>query len=464
MLFLSTKNKLGMDLVKTLLICLLLFNNTEISTLAPASRFNNYYSADQKIFLTETTMLFSALYVSLYSVNDPAEYKRIQKTLVQLDYILSQNGARLNLEKVEYVMSQPEVVYLVFRIDNDVRVIRVFDRGLERNVYPARVLREISFKGSGKVTQLITETSYNIIKLGEKKVVKKANGFRHNIDVGLFGLSCFVYSCLNFLSTSEYAANLLLKATSLSPIAIVTIVGAAFGYFVARKISPFLNRLLSGTGIKSKNAIPQPYSSGANYILAQMKAHALALQIKNVIDTQNEVALAIETDWMSEGYNKKRITEIIRVLRKKYKGRIKIIHSPGDKLFTELATGIGELKTSRKEVVIVAGRDAFQDEEFKWIMEKGFMFMAVDGSNIKRIAPTVHETKDRMLYVDFIEILETALKIALNRQNLEIYNPKLYYDPEINPNFAIFKPNPNILTIYEIDRIYNIQLRTLRSA
>jgi len=71
---------------------------------------------------------------------------------------------------------------------------------------------------------------------------------------------------------------------------------------------------------------------------------------------------------------------------------------------------------------------------------------------------------DQRLYVNILEILDNALRVAEKTEVSERRYLKFIYDPSIDPKYAVFIPYPRVFDKYLIPLIYRKQLASICSA
>jgi len=155
---------------------------------------------------------------------------------------------------------------------------------------------------------------------------------------------------------------------------------------------------------------------------------------------------------------------MIRSLKKRCKGRIRIVHSPREELFSAVIGEAGRTPNSASKIVLIGEMDTVKGGRFKWIMEKGIAFLAIDTKELDKTKNLLKNSVQKGIYVDFLEILEVALKIIMEDGSIAIRNSKLQYEPQINPHFGIFTLRPVILSTRQINKMYRTQLRIMNAA
>ncbi|MDD5440114.1 MAG: hypothetical protein PHS37_08010 [Candidatus Omnitrophica bacterium] len=438
-------------LVKVSLGIFLLVYSADVLSLAPVSKFISWNMTDKTEFITYYVTLFSVLYLSSLKITDTKEYRRAKEVLVRLNNTLVKNGITLTIKNVEYIKSQPGVIYCTFKIGETIRVVRVFDTAMRSCVYPAKILYETSFKSIGKVVQVITNNSYDIIGIGEEKVIKtpytsfdRYTGILSSVVMRFLSYSFMAYNVYMLLAHTHFFAPLPLIASVTSFLLI------GFMYDKSRDIKTLARAFFPGTYTALLSGICEPAIDALKKISGETSY------------TGRQKIVAIETDWLSLIYTNAQIAGLLAALREKYNGRIKIIFNSSPVLFSDIMREVQESGLSPADTVLIGSARNETILGSRWLKGKGSVCITIDTAGMEKARKALNAHQH--LYVDVIEILENALRIAEKGDVSESRYLRIIYEPAIDPLYAVFSLYPRILDKNMMPLIYKKQLEIISSA
>jgi len=303
----------------------LLIYSADVLPLAPVSKFISWNVSDKNEFITYYVTLFSVLYVSSQKISDTKEYQRAKDVLVKLNNALVANGISLTIKNIEYIKSQPGVIYCTFKIGEAIRTVRVFDRTMRPGLYPAKVLYETTFNNIGKTVQVITNNSYNVIGIGEEKVVKTPYG-SFDRYAGIF--ASLVMRALTGSFMAYNFCALLSRAQCFSPLPLFAGVSSFLLIaFIYDKSSDM--KILAGLFCAGKNA-------DAVRSVSEPAAESLKRISREDAGADRQKLVAIETDWLSLVYTNEQLSRMMEALQKRYHDRLRIIFNNSSSLFSDI--------------------------------------------------------------------------------------------------------------------------------
>jgi len=313
--------------------------------------------------------------------------------------------------------------------------------------------------------QYISESSYDIIMLEKAKITTKTDGIFDKCLNICSDIAGRITGGISFSSSLTWFCLLLLGLPfSVETVALVA--APIFGLSLLRPQSFLLRPMSLGPeyarGRMSMPGVVKAKSYEAS--LATLTAASLNRQIEEALSKDTNIIIGIETDWLSEVYGRVKIDKMIRSLKRRCKGRIRIVHSPQKELFTDVIEEANRSPNPDSKIVIIGEMDTIKNEQFRWLMKKGIAFLAIDTKELEKIKDLLKNSKQKGIYVDLLEILEVALKIIMEEGNIAIQNSKLQYDPQINPYFGVFMLQPVVLTTHQINKIYRTQLKIMKAA
>lgn len=394
-------------------------------------------------------------------MDDLSEHDKVSIALMYVGRIMNTKGIPIRLKRISYFQSQPSVLYCTFVIGEEVIVVRVFDGNFKTEVYPAKVVNEIVFEEMGKVTQVINPFSYDVIGIGENEIGKSPIKIKHKWRLALdLGAAAF-----NYTSLINTAATLL-KYFPFSALYIVPVIAVSFIALCALVKEKFFFLKIYKNYKKGKyNTKKGEHTLSSSFIIQDVAISSLNKQIKEATEQNKRIIIGIETDWIADNRSKEHVKKTIKELNRKYKGKIKIIHSNNKNIVSDVITEHNRVSDKEKinippsNMVIISGSQSLYDKEFQYLRKHGISLIVVDNSKIE--TARMFASKGQALYINVIKILDISLRMVLKRQDT-LYDVELRYSSEADQNFAVIIPNPFIDNIDAIERIYKSERKALR--